>query len=324
MTANFIFVSNDKYVKNLGICSYSVMHNMCPEMEHVRLFVMDCGINQENKNRLLKQAARFENAEMIFFDIQNKLDSVMPKVPTTWNRAIYGRLFLTELLSVYDDIDRLIYLDCDLLMDRPVTELFTVSLDGKCIAGVTDGDDTPRKNALGIDPEYTYVNSGVLVIDTARWTKLNASDRIIAYINSFTHELLYPDQDAINYILHDEIKVLEPVYNMMWMLCERDIPKMISVPKGYHYTAEQTSRALYHGSIYHYAGRNMWTFYGITPVHAIIFKKYRRLCDWRNERRRFGGFQNFALWLGITAKRVLIGEMALTRRKMKEEYSSPQ
>ena len=41
MTADFMFVSDDNYVKNLGICTYSVMHNMCPEMEHVRLFVMD-------------------------------------------------------------------------------------------------------------------------------------------------------------------------------------------------------------------------------------------------------------------------------------------
>ena len=101
MTADFLFVSNDKYVKYLGISTYSVMFNMCPAVEHVRLFVMDCGITEENKTRLTNQAARFDNAEIIFLSIERKLKEIDPKVPNNWNRAIYGRLFLTELWKLY-------------------------------------------------------------------------------------------------------------------------------------------------------------------------------------------------------------------------------
>ena len=77
MNADFLLVSDDKYVKNLGICTYSVMHNMCPEVYKVRLFVMDCGIAEENKQRLHAQAAKFGNAEMIFYDIDEKLQQVL-------------------------------------------------------------------------------------------------------------------------------------------------------------------------------------------------------------------------------------------------------
>ena len=77
MTADFLFVSDDNYVKNLGICTYSVMHNMCPEVDKVRLFVMDCGITEENKAKLHAQAGRFDNAEMIFYDIDEKLNAVV-------------------------------------------------------------------------------------------------------------------------------------------------------------------------------------------------------------------------------------------------------
>lgn len=308
MTANFLFVSDDNYVRNLGICTYSVLHNMCPEAERVRLFVMDCGITAENKARLLRQTARFDNAEMIFYDITGKLDEVVPKVPTQWHRAIYGRLFLTEILPLYDDLERMIYLDCDLLMDRPVTELFTLSLNGNCLAGVADADNVPRKAALGIDPQYTYINSGVLVIDTKKWQALNASSRIVDYINSFPKAFLYPDQDAINYILYDEITLIEPVYNMMWMICHRDLARMMYYVKGFPYTQEQLAQALYQGKIYHYAGHNMWEFNGITPVHAKIFKKYLRLSDWQNEKRHFGNVRNFVMWLLLSVKRFLVGE----------------
>ena len=91
MTADFMFVSDDNYVKNLGICTYSVMHNMCGEVDRVRLFVMDCGITEQNRQRLRDQAAKFSNAEMFFYDIDEKLNAVMPKVETKWRRAIYGR-----------------------------------------------------------------------------------------------------------------------------------------------------------------------------------------------------------------------------------------
>ena len=134
MTADFLLVSDDKYVKNLGICTYSVMHNMCHEVDKVRIFVMDCGISEENRKKLHTQAARFDNVEMIFYDIDEKLNAVMPKVKTRWHRAIYGRLFLNELPALYEEMDRLIYLDCDLLMDRPVTELFTMDLQGRRVA----------------------------------------------------------------------------------------------------------------------------------------------------------------------------------------------
>ena len=317
MTADFLFVSNDKYVKYLGICTFSVMYNMCPAVERVRLFVMDCGITEENKVRLRNQASGFDNAEIIFYNIERNLKQIVPKVPNNWNRAIYGRLFLTEILQQYD-IKRLIYLDCDLLMDRPVTELLTLPLEGKCLAGVSDGESMQRKTALGIPPESPYINSGVLVIDTARWVELDVSSKVIDYINRFPEKMIYPDQDAINYLMHDEIKLLDPQYNMLLMLCERDIPIILQHSEDYIYNEEQTVKALYHGSIYHYAGKDMWSFYGITPVHTILFKKYRRMCDWKNEKRKFGSIKNFLLWGLVTIKRLLIGELCLTRRKMNE------
>ena len=178
-----MFVSDDKYVKNLGVCTFSVMQNMCPVVDRLRMFVMDCGITEENRERLTRQTARFDNAEIIFYDINEKLNEVVPKVPTKWHRAIYGRLFLVDLLDRYDEMERMVYLDSDILMNQPVTELFTMALQGKCIAGVADADSYERKRALGMAEGSAYINSGVLVIDTARWAALDASRRIIDYIN---------------------------------------------------------------------------------------------------------------------------------------------
>lgn len=308
MTANFLFVSDDNYVASLGISSYSVLHNMSPAVDKVRIFVMDCGITEENQEKLRKQTARFENAEIIFYNIEKQLNEIVPKVKARWHRAIYGRLLLNEIAARYDGVERLVYMDCDTLMDRPVTELFEMDLQGKCIAGVMDSDNTTQKRTLHIKDERIYINSGVLVIDTAKWIELNASQRIIEYINSFTEELKYPDQDAINYILSDDILPLKPEYNMMWMLCDKDISIMLDDIEGDFYTPEELHYALHNAKIYHYASHNMWEIEDITPIPGRVIDKYRKLCDWRDKKRHFRSFSGFLLWLSITAKRMLVGD----------------
>lgn len=308
MTANFLFVSDDNYAKSLGISSYSVLHNMSPAVDKVRIFVMDCGITKENQEKLRKQTARFENAEIIFYNIEKQLDEIVPKVKARWHRAIYGRLLLDEIVEQYDSLERLVYMDCDTLMDKPVTELFEMDLQGKCIGGVRDSDNASRIRELNISEGHSYINSGVLVIDTAKWITLNASKRIIEYINSFTEELKYPDQDAINYILSDDILQLKPEYNMMWMICDKDIPIMLNDIEGDLYTPEELHYALHNAKIYHYASHDMWEFEDITPIPERVIEKYRKLCDWRDQKRHFRSFPSGFLWVFVTIKRMLVGD----------------
>lgn len=306
MTANFLFVSNDKYVKNLGVCTYSLMHNMCPNVQKVVMYIMDCGITEENKAALIRQTERFDNAEIIFYNINSLLDAVAPKFKTNWNRAIYGRLLLNKILDKYDGIDRIIYLDSDIIVKAPITELFEMDMEGKCIAAVKDGDEVLRKRALNMEEDSLYINSGVMVIDTARWVEIDAGRRIIEYINSFSEELRYPDQDAINYVLNNEILYIPLEYNFFWMIGDKDIPKMIK-NLDLTYTADEIHYALHNAKIIHFAGHDMWSIYGSTDIPVKAFKKYKNLSDWKKCRRKFHSVREVILWSIIVVKRKICG-----------------
>ena len=308
MKADFLLVSDDNYVKNLGISTYSILHNMCGEAEKVRIFVMDCGISEENLKRLRTQTARFANAEMFFLDVASQVKEIARGMDSTWHPSIYGRLVAAEVRELCPDVTRLVYMDCDTLMDKPVTELFTMDMDGKCLAAVADADEDKRKIALGMPAEGVYINSGVLVIDLSVWAERNAAERIIGYILRHGSSLRYPDQDAISAVMWDDMKLISLTYNMMWMICDSDIPKLVRNISQFPYSADEVRHALHHMHICHYSGHDMWTFYGITPVQARIFKKYRRLCDWRDERRSFETPLKLLLWLLKTAKRLILGD----------------
>ncbi len=306
MTANFLFVSDNKYVNNLGVCTYSVMHNTCPYADNVRMFIMDCGITEESKAKLTAQTKRFDNAEIIFYDINALLDEVVPKVENHWHRAIYGRLFLNKILEQYEGIDRIIYLDSDIIVNEPIMELFELDLQGHCLAGVEDADESARRNVLNL-PGHTYINSGVLVIDTKRWVELDVGERVIEYINGFPEKLLYPDQDAINVILHNDILLIPLKYNFFWSICEKDIPKM-KIYLDMSYTEDEIREALHNIKIMHFAGHDMWSMFGITPIPTKIFLKYRKLSDWKNCRRKFHSFHDFVLGTLVIIKRKILRE----------------
>lgn len=306
MIANFLFVSNDEYVKNLGVCTYSLMHNMCPNVDKVTMYVMDCGITEENKSALIRQTERFDNAEIIFYNINSLLDDIAPKFETKWNRAIYGRLLLNKILDKYEGIDRIVYLDSDIIVNAPITELFEMDMNGKCIAAVKDGDEVSRKRDLNMEADCLYINSGVMVIDTARWVEIDAGRRVIEYINSFSEELLYPDQDAINSVLGNEIMYIPLEYNFFWMICDRDVPKMMR-NLNFTYTGEEIHYALHNAKIIHFAGHDIWSIYGTTEIPVRAFKKYKNLSDWKKCKRKFHNIWEVIVWVLIIAKRKICG-----------------
>ena len=159
-----------------------------------------------------------------------------------WSRAIYYRLILPDLLP---DLERIIYLDSDLLVLRDPAELFDMPFDGaSCMAVVTKvSPDHARR--VGIPPER-YFNSGVLVFSPAQWKRAGCADRFKECIAQYADRLKYPDQDILNIVFQSEVRFLHPRWNIITSTF-RNEPVAC-------YTAEQIMDALAHPGIAHFTG----------------------------------------------------------------------
>ena len=99
-------------------------------------------------------------------------------------------------------------------------------LAGKAVGAVPEwawsGPETARRlAALGIAPGHRYVNSGVLVLDLARWRREGIADRILAYVAEHGDRLAYHDQDALNAVLQDEIAPVGQRWNLQPLMLGR-------------------------------------------------------------------------------------------------------
>lgn len=146
------------------------------------------------------------------------------------------RLLLPSVIPTR--VRRLIYLDCDLLVRRPLGPLWEVALEGRALAGVRDAK-IPWAGApgalpwceLGIRPTAPYLNAGVMLIDLDQWRGADVQERALSLTDR--HRLRYADQCAVNVLFSGCSSLVHPRWNLQvghlvadesraWLVEDRD------------------------------------------------------------------------------------------------------
>lgn len=129
-----------------------------------------------------------------------KIDSNIPI-------AAYFRLLLTDYLQ---EIDRVLYLDCDTVVTSSIRPLYEIDLEGNAIGAVVDaGVSHSIKEKLGVD---SYFNSGVLIIDLEKFAKKRMS--MFGFMKEHDR-ITFHDQCVLNYIFNNNWLELNPKWNYM-------------------------------------------------------------------------------------------------------------
>lgn len=161
--------------------------------------------------------------------------------------AAYFRLQLPEILPA--DVKKVLYLDCDIVVDGSISPLFDFDLTGKAVGAVYNqtGGDIRHYNRLNLDFRSGYFNAGVLMINLDYWRKNNVSKRVIDFISENPDICKYHDQDGLNYVLRNE-KVLLPLKYNVQALFYLDVP---IIPKVFFDELEEAKKS---PVIIHYTG----------------------------------------------------------------------
>ena len=130
--------------------------------------------------------------------------------------VVWYRTALAETLA---DVDRVLYLDSDLLVLDSLEPLWETELGDNLVGAVTnvfpDRELAGRHcEALGIEPSR-YFNSGVLLLDLAGMRTERSSERIRDFARRHAERIVFPDQDALNGALGERRLALDPRWNLL-------------------------------------------------------------------------------------------------------------
>ena len=218
------FSTDDNYIPYLDVAISSLIANASKEYEY-RIIVLNTGVNEENVNKIMQnEKAGFK---IDFIDISEELENIKSRLKDVYHFSVvtYYRLFIASLFPEYDKV---VYLDCDLVVLGDISELYNVELKDNILGAApeqfvqnTENFRLYAEKALGVDPDG-YVNAGVLLINLKEFRKNRIEERFIELITEYDFDLLDPDQAYLNYLCHGKIHVLPNGWNKepMPLVCE--------------------------------------------------------------------------------------------------------
>lgn len=121
------------------------------------------------------------------------------------SNIVYARLMIDQLVG--PDVERVLYLDCDMLVREDVAYLLELDLEGNSIAAVRDsigalitGRRDLKENRDIFDPADYYFNAGMVLIDIAKWREADVIGRMEEAYASGIMQRIYYDQDLLNLV----------------------------------------------------------------------------------------------------------------------------
>lgn len=192
---NLLVTLDEKYLPQLQILLTSIAVNNIDA--YFDLFLLHKDIPDEKLKSVKWQC---EQIRYGFFPIKTDI-AIFDNAPVTkqYPREMYYRLLAPHLLP--ERLDRILYLDPDILVINPLAALWEVDMENKIFAAAAHTGYTEFSNNMNrvrLKTTENYFNTGVLLIDLNKARKEVDPDSIFHYIEHHDRELVLPDQDVFN------------------------------------------------------------------------------------------------------------------------------
>lgn len=210
--------ANNYYSYYLGVTIQSIVDNANPNYNY-DIIVLDGGIIQSNKDAILAEIANAPNVNIRFYNAKalnkkGKLDSKKHMSVETWYR-----LYLPYILHGYDKV---IYLDCDLVVNDSLVELFNVDIKGHLVAATRDLPIVGMycenrfvsylEEKLGLKNPCNYFQAGVLLLNLDMFREKYTLEQLLDLALKEDWEWL--DQDVMNMLGNESLLLLEQKWNV--------------------------------------------------------------------------------------------------------------
>lgn len=274
---NIVFASDDNYAQHTAVAMASVLVNT-KVPQKIQFYLIDDEIQQKNKEKITKTVQNL-GGNIEFIKIKNsKLEDCY--VSGELSRASYFRLDIANILG--ESIEKIIYLDCDLLVYDDIEKMWQLDMGGKPVAATCDlgimasARVRKQKNKfIGLPFDAPYFNAGVLMMDLKKWRDGNYAEAIIALAT----QNKYPnhDQDALNKFFMNNWQeiplrwdVIPPVFNLFL--------KIVTKPD----LRKKAIEAKLNPAIFHYAGGYKPWEYEIHNGFNEKYYEYLKLTEYKD------------------------------------------
>lgn len=304
-----VYASDDMFSEILGVSMVSLLHNN-KEFEDINVYILDSGVSDENKKNIESLCADYHRKPPYWIQAKNICEELgMDVVTDRGSLSQYARLFISSVLP--QNLKRVLYLDCDIIINQSIKELWNLDLKGNTIGALMDAFSRQYRSNIDLKPNDIMFNSGVMLIDVDKWKENNIEENLKRFISSKKGKIQQGDQGALNSVLSYQTYCFEPRFNSVTIFYdftyremmiyrkppkfykEKDIKKAVEEPVLIHFTTSFLSRRPWiEGCEHKYVGKwieyknltpwkdnKLWTYKkkkGVSGIYTSLMDKLPR------------------------------------------------
>ena len=199
--------------------------------------------------------------------------ALFENAPTSkrYPKEMYYRLLSPLILP--RELERVLYLDPDMLIVNPLRPLWELNLYGKTFAAAAHTGLTEMANGINqvrLDTEHEYFNSGVMLIDLNAARKRVTAEDVFACVSEHEKELILPDQDVFNILYGRET---QPIDDVLWNYDVRNYSKYLIRSTGKH----DLNWVMGNTAVLHFCGKNKPWHEDYKNPFGMLYLHYQNL-----------------------------------------------
>ena len=210
---NILIATNTNYIGPTSVMVYS----LCRSHKDVKvdIYLAYHDLREQDIEMLEKITSCFPQKKLHLLDVGGEFATKV-EVGERFSHEMYYRILAINMLP--QDMERILYLDADMLVKKDLKEVYETPLGENCPFGVCADIIVPTRGETnrGIIPEdCLYFNSGFMLMNLVYLRRRRSVGYILDAFYREQKRYPYPDQDVLNHMYYDKVRFVPwSLYNL--------------------------------------------------------------------------------------------------------------
>lgn len=271
---NIATALNKKYIRYTVVMLTSLCVN---NPVHIDAYILNSELEAEDFAKIRNALSNYDISVIPINISAERFDDKLPK-DDQWSIEMYYRLLMGEVIP--ESVERILYLDVDLIINKSIEAFYNVDFDGYEIIATDDRSGNNDPSSYGAKHNemfkeayangYRYFNSGVMLMNLKRLRKEYSFQTYLDAIEEWNYEMDAPDQDILNWVHWKKIGYVDcKVYDYFSRIAHRN-----------KVTYKDAKEKI---AIIHYSGSKPWDFNNFHFDIEKIWWEYAKLTPFYEE-----------------------------------------
>lgn len=273
-TINIAMITDDNYVMPTLVAIKSMTLNK----EKNSAYIINILTNNLSKQNIEKLEAI--NSKFCTINIVNKGELIEKYQDITQDRHVtYTALLKFFLPSIFKELDKILYLDSDIIVQKDLSELYQTNIDDYYAGVIKDTLTVKNPNHLLTFScqNKNYFNSGVMLLNLKKMRENDIPNKMINFRLSVKQHFM--DQDTFNVIIGENVKFLSYRYNFLNFYLSVMDKKQLSLLFEENLSKYKTDKSIYSScTIIHLGGKEKPWVYNLGYLSILYKKYYNKTC----------------------------------------------